>query len=99
MTTKVTNTPPRGVQSPQKCRSPRISPQRSTHFPPLSPDIPGSLRAITFHPQQRYLSLAEYLSTNTIPPATAISRLETWSDSASEEIYNFYSPARGINGL
>src|ERR1044072_5601579 len=31
--------------------------------------------------------------------ATTISRLDTWSDSASEEIYNFYSPARGINGL
>src|ERR1043165_4218114 len=50
------------------------------------------------HLQQRYLSPAEYLSTIIIPPATAISRLETWSDSASEEIYIFYSPARGFSG-
>src|ERR1043165_2765681 len=32
-------------------------------------------------------------------PAVAVSRLETWSDSASEETYIFYSPARDSDGL
>src|ERR1043165_1210302 len=36
---------------------------------------------------------------NSLSPAAAVSRLETWSDSASEEIYIFYSPARDSDGL
>src|ERR1043165_2313568 len=46
------------------------------------------------HLQQRYLSPAGYLSTIIASPATAVSGLETWSDSASEETYLFYFPSQ-----
>src|ERR1044072_5619483 len=55
--------------------------------------------SVMVHFQQRYLSPVEYLSTIIIPPAAAISRLETWSDSASEETYISYSPAGGFDKL
>src|ERR1044072_7475426 len=36
---------------------------------------------------------------DSLSPAAEMSRLETWSDSASEATYIFYSPARDSDGL
>src|ERR1051325_12112276 len=57
-----------------------------------SPSSNGSSPAEVFIP-------AEYFSTIITSPAAAVSILETWSDSASEETYPFYSPARDFDGL
>src|ERR1044072_5704692 len=57
-----------------------------------SPSNNGSSPAEVFIP-------AEYFSTIITSPAAAVSRLETWSDSGSEQTYLCYFPARGINGL
>src|ERR1051325_8369007 len=60
---------------------------------------------IPYHivPQQglyaRYSSLAEYLSMIIIPSIEAITKLETWSDSASEEFESPLSPVRVFNNF
>src|ERR1043165_5208532 len=45
------------------------------------------------------VSPVKYLSAIITSSAAAVFRLETWSDSASEETYIFYSPARDFDGL
>src|ERR1051325_3682902 len=75
-------------------------PRRSTRFSPRHPRSHHvGLRAIAFHPRWRYLSPAKYLSTIITSLAAAVSGLETWSDSASEETYIFYSPTRDFDRL
>ena len=56
-------------------------------------------QAITLHPQPRYSSPAECLTTIPLLSPVVVSRLETWSDSAPEETYASYSPIRDSDGL
>src|ERR1051325_1103073 len=98
MTMKVANTFPRRVQSPQRCHSLQTFPsgvrvslqtsQASSRQPPGSDDSSPA-----------EVSPAGYLSTIITSPAAAVSRLETWSDSASEETCISYSPVRDFDGL
>src|ERR1043165_4011685 len=58
-----------------------------------------SLQAVTLYLQQKQSSPTGCLSTIPFFPAALVSRPETWSDSASEETYILYSPARDFDGL
>src|ERR1051325_11393603 len=74
------------------------NPHQSTNFLPL-------VLISQLHRQLAILSLAETFIPNrmrfdnSLSPTAAVSRLGTWSDSASEETYILYSPVRDSDGL
>src|ERR1043165_5628290 len=93
---------PRRTQSPQvslTINSPQRSMCQSTSDKSAQPgSCCISLRAVTLHPQPRYLSPVGCVSTIPFSPAAVVSRLGTWSNSAPEETYTSYTPARDYNG-
>src|ERR1044072_1622017 len=68
-------------------------------FPSTSPDVSNFIVISNFISRRRHLSPTGCVSVVPFSPAAAVSRLETWSDSASEETYISYSPARDFDGL
>ena len=73
-------------------------PHQSTESPSASPDSSISSSSAVLSPTETSI-LSRMRFDNSLFPAAAVSRLETWSDSASEETYIFYSLARDFDGL
>src|ERR1051325_8931111 len=94
---------PRRTQSPQvslTINSPQRSMCQSTSDKSTQPgSCCISLRAVTLHPQPRYLSPVGCVSTIPFSPTAVVSRLGTWSDSAPEEIYTSYISFRNVDEL
>src|ERR1044072_9274261 len=73
------------------------SPHQSTESPSASPDISISSSSAVLPPPETFI-LSRIRFNHPLSPAAAVSRLETWSDSASEETYICYSSARDSDG-
>src|ERR1044072_978015 len=98
MTTKVTNAfPPQGT-IPTEMSLTTNSPHQSTEFLSARPDSLISSSSAALSPIETFI-LSRMRFNHPLSPAAAVSRSETWSDSAPEETYILYSPARDFNGL
>src|ERR1044072_2143095 len=98
MTTKVTNAfPPQGT-IPTEMSLTTNSPHQSTEFLSARPDSLISSSSAALSPIETFI-LSRMRFNHPLSPAASVSRSETWSDSASEETYILYSPARDSNGL